>query len=279
MKTQLTPARPSDLSPTSKAEKPDRRGFHALRPLHACAFLLVLGVFVWLNLSVYQTNQVAKIGPSYRSIQSFGFPIPWWQGGSEYTASSPDKVSLSLTVRDYSEWKPMGIALGAGTFLLCMAAVWLLTHAAVLCMDAARITRSEAPRARFAISPLTGLLTMLILGLMAYHNLQRTTLFDANEQTPVKAYRQTMGWPMTVYTASDPAFDQMFGAGRLPPQKNVARYLDEHPNAWFYRAHWHGSNIVINVITSVLLIYATAFSSEHLLRRRKSPARLCNKDD
>jgi|GEM_PF-4016462 len=233
------------------------RKLHPLTHVALAAFALF---FIWMNLEYSRTLYTEKQTHGWSGGMRFGCPCALLDSGTHYFKIDPQGKEI-LLARHYT--RP--IYLGLFVDLFCLVAGCILIgifSQKIVARINVKSDRDVRAGTLLTIHGFTYALALAIALGAVWLNMRIST--DIVEAPTGINYHQQMGFPLVVFTASDPKLD---GHRHLSSSDVLAR-LREHPEWWYRRNHWHFNHIAINILCGVLLVGLAAFCSEQFFLRR-----------
>jgi len=256
----------------------------SLHPVAWLALLAVFALFVWLNFSATRVAYLAKSAGGWRGGVREGFPIPWWDCGSEASATV-DNAHMILQTVPYGGWRLGGIAIGLLMFFVALTVTGALAELLVRRFQ----TRTAKPggfdpfQRPVRIRLLTGLVSLILvlsfcaLNLIAVSSISDSGLgsvFAIDDAAPSSVtLSETMGWPFVTYIARNPVLvsAQTSRGAPMSAQQELAYFETHAPLHWGY-THWNLSAFALNAVCALLCIAAAAFACEWFSHPRSSAA-------
>ena len=227
----------------------------------------MFGGCLWLNFEYSRDPYENNTGGGWRGGIRHGYPFVLWDSGREaYTQS--DNGGLGLYSRSYGGLVVSGFIANAAVLIATMTAgglllEWALRRRAERHPQAALFSSLQGRRLHArTLAALFG-----VAGLLLWLNLRVDT--DYTGQPAARNYEQTMGFPLTMYTASQPVLSQVPAPIRVSGAATLI-YLQDNPNVWYRIARYEHPHIVFNVVFAAFVLGLVAYANERLVRRTLS---------
>ncbi|HYG78067.1 MAG TPA: hypothetical protein VEK08_23880, partial [Planctomycetota bacterium] len=243
---------------------------HRWRHVHPLAVMFataVLAVFAWLNFESTREDYVAEFSTGYRGGVRQGFPFVWWDAGNDVAwVNKPGMMALQLTPFGGIQGGGLAanLAIGGVALLLAGIAGQFLGRRFLGRFSALSYRDATPPR---RLGPVSAILAALTLLSLVWINLQ-VDVYSQQELDGLITFQQRMGWPLTIYSASNPAPEILSKVGVAGKPAETLAWLRQNPDTWYQRTHWHELNIVLNLAAGVILVCAAACCNEF---RRRQP--------
>jgi hypothetical protein len=222
---------------------------HQIRLLNNHAKLALVGVlalFLWLNLDYSIQPYTEHIQDGWRGGVRYGLPFVCWDAAQDATAFRLPNGQMDLRFADVGGVVWLGL-LGNLSALaaVLLATAWSFERIRRVMIRNVPVGTLAGKRFHRGSYAMALCVAATVLWMNAQFNIEQV------QQGRRIDYKQSMGWPLASFTATDPAKWEFVRASAKG--QTMIEHLRENPGANYRLGHWHPQNVSMNYIIGTML--------------------------
>lgn len=225
-----------------------------------------LAVFVWLNMSYSMQPYTEHLGAGgWSGGVRYGLPFVCWDSSQDAVARIHPSGKMEIVFANNGGIVWLGLLGNVGIALAVLgSAAWLIETSRRRFL---RSSPSSSPKST-RIHRISYAAALCVAAGMLWVN-ARTEIETIRQDSHVD-YKQSMGWPLEAFTASEPAKWEFLRANAKA--QPMIQHLRDNPDASYRLGHWHAQNVSINCVIGGMLTILAIMISEILMQRRREEA-------